>query len=1627
MDSLCRLHVQLSILVYCCLFCQCPALSVAGAGVPSAVPNNAIELSPSPSYLLLVPRTFRPGQELRISATIFRLLYKSLSIRLSVMRLASDGFQETEIASANETFVTPSSRIIGTLIPEHVSHGNYSLVVEGALHPLGGPVFSNRTALSLDPRLFSAFVQFSKPVYAMGDVVRFRVIPHEFNLQVQQRLFTSVEVTDSSGLVVRRWLSPRTGARGFIDLELQLPDTSNHGEWRVRCVRETFAIEKAFTVSFNTVRSMISVNVTMPQRLSEFAFGVYGILEANHSSNVGCRGNATIRLELRRRGGAAVGSVTKEIPFFHGRSVFLFTMQEIQEALQLQSRPSDVEVKAEATVFDWQYLTKETSSAYSVIFREVADIKFIGGLVRQFKPGFPFTALLWVFQPDGRRPDPRHRRVDVTVYCNTGRQVRVESGLPVPDDSVIRFTLRTDGGCINYRLVAVLQSSGSSMARTAEQFIFRHYSATGAYLTVTTSTARPTVDRYMVFNVRTSHYAPEIHYLIQAGGSILFSDIVRMPAGVLSKTFSIALSREMAPVARIVAYFMKQDGELVTDSLSFFVELLRMSSISVTMNQGSDLSGKTVTGWVSGAAPGSFALLSAVPFDLYLRFGSRVILEHDALLDEQLRYVNQLERPLGIRWYDDSTSIPKASYFPAPALGPDANKTMNFSGLVMFTDSNHSMVSFSHSCNETLNPDRAFPCYSDSPDECYGHRHRCNGQIDCDTGVDEINCESEDLSSLPGYVEPKFQLEYRHFLYDANWLWQSVYVKPFPDGKMSINTATIPKLETSWVIGAIAVHPSEGIQVQSSPTRFTAARKFYMVLEGPPTAVLGEQIGLRVALFNRGEYWTEAVVELQRSLDFDFVSVGANGQINSYAPELLSNLSVHTMVYISAGSERTVYFPVLPRQVGVTTVTICAYSFIGGECSNVKIPVSINGISNSYSTPILLDLVDNSELMAQNLYLIPEQSFVEPDQRWRRFVPGSKAAVLTVAGDIVGPTLGPAEPFCDASCSAWKPVGSAESVLFNINRNVQVLQYLSMTSQLKTSTLDATLNYINTQYTRLSFYMDPVSGGISNFPERFSGETSAFLTAYGLFTLAEAALSEWDRVLFINPDVFGRLLVYLNATQDRSKDEYFFGSFNDEIRWDMKYFTAYINDKTVSKKYRKFLDRVPLTALVVIAAKHPRIPSALTGLAESISNRALGYLNRHLRKMSKNSLCLAMTSYALTFGGNSLIVNEAKKMLLESARTDNYLYWADRQVRPLIREPDTAGKILIKPRIEWPNEAFAVQATSFALLVLFKTGSPVTDKRLRSNITKIVNFLTETKNSPKGWISTQDTVFAVRALREVATLDLNRDIYKMQIDIRPTSDIAKSRSFVLDGANLTEPQLFKLDDSDTWGEVMVRATGSGRAVLQLYAMKSVENDFQIKNAADPVNPDQSIQLFELTCTPSYSGRNGSWLHITSCARWVWTDRSETSGMAVLSYSIPSGYLVSNYGMRNLVQSSSVRGLRHIWESGNTLNLFFTNFTSTETTCATVSISRRVPVANITVEQSCQVYEYFENNNGNFTMYSARSLHSNDICKVCGSFQCPYCPDYNGATATADGSLAVVGFACLMILLCRLRAGATLLH
>jgi hypothetical protein len=149
--------------------------------------------------------------------------------------------------------------------------------------------------------------------------------------------------------------------------------------------------------------------------------------------------------------------------------------------------------------------------------------------------------------------------------------------------------------------------------------------------------------------------------------------------------------------------------------------------------------------------------------------------------------------------------------------------------------------------------------------------------------------------------EPKIQRSYL-----LTWLWHDSFA--LPDGRVQF-VIDVPRDIATYVVSAFAVSRLSGFGALKWPLRHTATRQFYMVVEMPEECRLGEQIGIKVDVFNFQSYRIEGLIMLQPSDDYRFVNVEADGLVSSFAPRL-SKGQHHVLVIIQPGESRRLHLPI---------------------------------------------------------------------------------------------------------------------------------------------------------------------------------------------------------------------------------------------------------------------------------------------------------------------------------------------------------------------------------------------------------------------------------------------------------------------------------------------------------------------------------------------------------------------------------------------------------------------------------------------------------------------------------------------------------------------------------------------
>ncbi|KAH7984189.1 hypothetical protein HPB52_017848 [Rhipicephalus sanguineus] len=705
----------------------------------------------------------------------------------------------------------------------------------------------------------------------------------------------------------------------------------------------------------------------------------------------------------------------------------------------------------------------------------------------------------------------------------------------------------------------------------------------------------------------------------------------------------------------------------------------------------------------------------------------------------------------------------------------------------------------------------------------------------------------------------------------------------------------------------------------------------------------------------------EVLITLASSPDYRFVVVGPLGRVNSYAPETSSGEHQH-LIFIKPGKSAVVYMPIVPVRTGTIEVTILAKTQIAKDMVTRCLLVEHDGIPQHRHTSLILDLTQGAYLIKYLDTNITETPIL-PFRQDRLYVFGSNRATLSVVGDVVGPAF-PTMPV-NASSLLSKPFYCGEQNMFSFAANLYTLLYLRLTNQRDMHLERQAFKYLNLGYQRQLTYQND-DGSFQVF--RWHSQPSVWLTAFCARVFHKATFQEWEQFLYIDPSVIQKAIAWL---LDRQSPE---GSFHET--------SFYAYDRKMSLLSERPEDtvrfrNVSLTAHVLITLAEVRdIRGDIGTRASTARGAAARYLERmlHLIQKLEDPYELAIVAYALTLV-NSADGEMAFNLLDEKMReTSGMRYWSRTEL-PAPSVVIENNKPYLHPRLPYIYDASNVETTAYGLLVHVARQAVVQKE--------IVEWLNTQRLSYGGWASTQDTLLAMQALTEFSIVSRSRDVTDIKVTVEAPSTPGFTRELHIGQENLSKLQTLSIPNA--WGVIIVKAQGTGLAIVQLHI------EYNVDTWRHLVTPPP-VPAFALNIRQYSYGRNSSYVSFRS---WIRTEESPRSGMAVLEVNLPSGYYIQQQTLDAYVQSGAVRNLREARYEEKKAEIYF-DYLDTSPICVNFTAQRWYPVANMTRFISIRVYDYYAPERFNETMFEVYNLYALSICHVCGSYQCPYCPVFNTA-------------------------------
>lgn len=1276
------------------------------------------------------------------------------------------------------------------------------------------------------------------------------------------------------------------------------------------------------------------------------------------------------------------------LKFFYGTYEFKFPIRDLLDNVRTLD---GMEVLITAAVGD-RYLD-EIVEGYSTarIFNSTVNLKFMGDSPQIFKPGMPVTAYLVASFRDGSPLSENSLRssylqVSAIIEKRGGGRIDIApKQLPMMTEQSgvwqYHLDLKRELGILgpraftefsqfsSLRIRAEFNDDYTNQHASADLLMVAHFSNNDQHIRVTTSTLTPQVGEFMIFHIRSNYYIERFNYLIIAKGIVLVTGDEDMNDFV--STMSIVLSAEMAPTATMVVWHVGRYGDLTVDSLTFPVNGISRNKFQVLINNKKARTGHKVEVGIYGE-PGSYVGLSGIDRSFYtMQAGNE--LTYAKVITKMMTFDEDVNGTLQHEWMSHEGYPSELIYFPTNTFGVDANRTFEYAGLVVFSDfeltRRHTLCDPSQGLGECLSG------------RCYSLNKRCDYFNDCEDGTDEAGCNYENNTALALFRKFRFNRVQRQ--YENVWLWKDVNIGPH--GRYIFNV-DVPARPAHWMVSAFSMSPTLGFGMLHKAIEYVGVLPFFINVEMPSVCMQGEQVGVRVTVFNYMEDHMEATVVLKGSQDYKFVHVEENGVVRAYNPR--TSFGEHQFfIFIKAQDAAQVYIPIVPTRLGDIYVTIYASTLIGKDEITRKLHVESDGLPQHRHQSVLLDL-SNRAYTFQYMHVNITETPIIPYEYDRYYVYGSNKASISIVGDVVGPIF-PTMPV-NATSLLHLPMDSAEQNMFSFAANMYTLLYMRYTQQKNKTLQKQAFHYLNVGYQRQLSFLQP-DGSFSTFRSDWNNSASSvWLTAYCARILQEASFYEWENYIYIDPVVIARAVdwVLRHQTED--------GSF---------YETTWISDRKYNRSLNFDRDdpsirrNITLTAHVLITLESVKdLASGLSSKVAIAAKKAVSWLERNmdLIELKGQAFDTAIVAYAL-MKIKASVAERAYVALSKKATLEGGLVYFARQSVPQPPFKMENQRPFLLPRLPYEYDSENIEATAYALMIYVE--------RQELWVDNIVRWLNTQRLSDGGWASTSDTANAMKALIEYTSAQRIRDISSLSVKVEATSLPGKSQTLYVNDRNRAVLQ--HIDIPNAWGTVKVDARGTGYAILQMHVQYNVD--------IEKFQTQPPVRAFDLVTKQYHYGRNQSHITYISCQRWNHFNESERSGMAVLDVTVPTGYIVQQQDLDAYVISRRVRNLQRAKFQERKVYFYF-DFLDSEDICVNFTVERWYPVANMSRYVSARVYDYYAPERFNETLIDSLSTYVLDICQVCGSSQCPYCWIYNTANHQFVPILTILTFTLIQLLI-----------
>ncbi|XP_029451477.1 CD109 antigen isoform X2 [Rhinatrema bivittatum] len=712
--------------------------------------------------------------------------------------------------------------------------------------------------------------------------------------------------------------------------------------------------------------------------------------------------------------------------------------------------------------------------------------------------------------------------------------------------------------------------------------------------------------------------------------------------------------------------------------------------------------------------------------------------------------------------------------------------------------------------------------------------------------------------------------------FPETWLWTDTRTGSATSATLEVQ---VPDTITTWITNAFIISKNLGLGMTVTPVQLEAFQPFFLSLNLPYSVTRGEQFVLEVTIFNYLDENIEVTVTLDTSDAFDILL--AFNDIN--ATENQQSVSVPSQDGL------TVLFPIETKQLGEIPITVKAISKAASDAITRKVLVKAEGIEQSYSQSLFLDLTGKRQAASKTL------NFTFPSN----LVYGSENAYVTVVGDIVGPSISGLESLIQM------PFGCGEQNMIRFAPNIYILDYLASTNHITEEISQKAISFMIEGYQReLTFQRD--DGSFSAFGNN-DPSGSTWLSAFVLRCFLQAR-----SFIYIDPAILQKTATWLIKHQNPG------GDFSEPGRLLHKQLQGGNNSP------------VSLTAYVITAlVEYPGYKNSFH--VQSAAN----FLESKMKEGIPDNYTLTLVTYALSLVG-SIQAKEGLDVLNERAEKQGELrFW----------------KSSAYGLSDWSQPTSAdIELAGYALL------SHLKQNRVAEGI-PVMKWLSQQRNHLGGYSSTQDTILALQALSSFAS---QMTVGKTELSISVTGpNLNDSVTFRINSQNRFLMQMQQIAVTQPM-KVNISAFGHGFAIFQLNILYNLKDVTARKHKYI-----QSPETFDLHVAVKDDKNDINHVTVNVCTRYLGTETSAVSGMALMQVDLLSGFTLSP----NAISTNDA--IKKVENKHGKVILYFDSLNKTKM-CVDIPAVRNSKVG-YTQDASVSIIDYYEPKNQAVRSYNSEVM------------------------------------------------------